>query len=161
MMSQNRGHVFSCNHGDIIGIYHCHHGTSSRMWFIISQWCLNHGIYWIVMSEMINHWIFFKFQVLTQRVLRPIVKYHARLRNTFFFTGFYIYIYIWVRLLGSTIQRDIFGHPKSKHISTIWGFLKWRYPHFNHPKLDHLWSCLTILVLKPLVTWRNPHFQKP
>ena len=160
MMSQNRGHVFSCNHGDIIGIYHCHHGTSSRMWFIISQWCLNHGIYWIVMSEMINHWIFFKFQVLTQRVLRPIVKYHARLRNTIFFYWIYIYIYLGSPF-GFHHSKGHFWPPQIQTYLNHLRFPKMEVPHFNHPKLDHLWSCLTILVLKPLVTWRNPHFQKP
>ena len=44
----------------------------------------------IVMSEMLNHWIFFRFQVLTQRVLRPIVKYHARNTTTF---PYWIYIF--------------------------------------------------------------------
>ena len=159
MMSQNRGHVFSCNHGDIIGIYHCHHGTSSRMWFIISQWCLNHGIYWIVMSEMINHWIFSNSKCWRNESFGLLLNTTLDLETPFFFTGF-IYIYLGSPF-GFHHSKGHFWPPQIQTYLNHLRFPKMEVPHFNHPKLDHLWSCLTILVLKPLVTWRNPHFQKP
>ena len=155
MMSQNRGHVISWNHWDIIGIYHCHHGTSSRMWFIISQWCLNHGIYCHFWNDKSldffsdsKCWCNESFRLLLNTTLETLL----------FRTGS-------IDFLGSPFGfHHSKGHFWPPQIQTYFNHLrfpKMEVPHFNHPKLDHLRSCLTILVLKPLVTWRNPHFQKP